>query len=295
MHVFLTGSTGWIGSLIARDLIEAGHQVTGLVRSADKADLLRPSGATPLIGEVSDLALLARAAGAADGVIHTAFGTDLTRIAAMAEEDRAAIEAMGEALLGSARPLIVTDGFLESTPEPATEDRRPPLDPNFPRASQQTAFALAERGVHASVVRNPRSVHGRGETHGFMPWLAAVARERGVSAWVGDGTARWPSVHRADAARLYRLALEKGARGEAWHAVAEEGVPFRAIAEALGRGLGLPSRSIPPEEAEAHFGPLALWVTHDGPASSAHTRAELGWTPVQPTLVEDIERPDYLG
>ena len=194
---------------------------------------------------------------------------------------------------GSARPIVVTSGFLHPTGETATEDERPAVMPTFPRASEQTAFALAERGLHACVVRNPRSVHGKGETHGFVPMLAAVAREKGVSAYVGDGANLWPSVHRLDAARVYRLALERGARGEAYHAVAEEGVPYRQIAEAIGRQLGVPAKSLTPEEAEAHFGPLATWVGNNGPASSEWTRTTLGWTPEQIGIVADIERPDY--
>jgi nucleoside-diphosphate-sugar epimerase len=293
MRVFLTGANGWIGSAIARDLIEAGHEVVGLVRSRDKGAALAALGGTPLVGSVGDLDLLRRAAGPADGVIHTAFGLDLARIADLAAEDRTAIETFGEVFAGSARPIVVTDGFLHRTGETAMETDRPAVTPAFPRASQQTAFALAERGLHASVVRNPRSVHGQGETHGFVPMLAAVARDRGVSAYIGDGANRWPSVHRLDAARVYRLALERGARGEAYHAVAEEGVPFRQIAEAISRQLGLPARSLTPTEAEAHFGPLATWVAHDGPASGAWTRRALGWSPEQPGIVADIERPDY--
>lgn len=165
--------------------------------------------------------------------------------------------------------------------------------PAFPRASQQTAFMLAERGLHASVVRNPRSVHGKGETHGFVPMLAAVAREKGVSAYVGDGANLWPAVHHLDAARVYRLALERGARGEAYHAVAEEGVPYREIAEAIGRQLGLPAKSLTPEEAQAHFGSLATWVANNGPASNEWTKKTLGWAPEQVGIVPDIEHPDY--
>lgn len=293
MRVFLTGAGGWIGSAIARDLLAAGHAVTGLVRSAEKGAALAAAGGTPLVGELGDGALLRRAAEGADGVIHTAFGLDLARIAALAEEDRSAIDAFGAVFAGSARPLVVTDGFLHLTGETALESDRPGVAPAFPRASQQTAFAWAARGLNASVVRNPRSVHGRGESHGFVPMLAAVARDRGVSAYVGDGRNLWPTVHRLDAARLYRLALERAACGAAYHAVAEEGVAFRAIAEAIGRQLGLPARSLTPPEAEAHFGPLATWVANDGPVSSAWTRQTLGWTPREIGILADIERPDY--
>jgi nucleoside-diphosphate-sugar epimerase len=191
------------------------------------------------------------------------------------------------------RPIVVTSGFLQTTGEKVTEDERPDVMPEFPRASEQTAFALAERGLNATVVRNPRSVHGKGETHGFVPWLAAVAREKGVSAYVGDGQNLWPSVHRLDAARVYRLAIERGARNEAYHAVAEEGVPYRHIAEAIGRQLGVPAKSLTKEEAEAHFGALAMWVGNNGPASNEWTRKTLQWEPEQPGIVEDIEQPDY--
>jgi nucleoside-diphosphate-sugar epimerase len=293
MHVVLTGASGWIGSAIARDLIAAGHSVTGLVRSPEKGAALAAAGGTPLVGDLGDMAMLRRAVEAADGVIHTAFGLDLSRIAALAEEDRSAIDVFGEAFAGSARPVVVTDGFLHLTGERAQESDRPAVTSAFPRASQQTAFGWAARGVNVSVVRNPRSVHGRGETHGFVPMLAAVAREKGFSAFVGDGLNLWPTVHRLDAARLYRLALERGACGAAYHAVAEEGVAFRAIAEALGRQLGLPVRSLNLPEAEAHFGPLATWVANDGPVSSIWTRQTLGWTPREVGIVADIERPDY--
>lgn len=295
MHVFLTGANGWIGSVIARELMAAGHSVVGLVRSQEKGAALLSAGGTVEIGELGDLGVLRRGAANADGIIHTAFGLDISRIEVLAAEDRTAIETFGEVFAGSARPIIVTDGFLHLTGEKALETDRPDLVPAFPRASQQTAFALAERGIHANVVRNPRSVHGRGEKHGFVPMLAGLAREKGVSAYVGDGANLWPAVHHLDAARVYRLALERGARGEAYHAVAEEGVCFREIAEAIGRQLGLPTKSITLKEAEAHFGPLATWVANNGPASNEWTKAALGWSPEQVGIVADIERPDYSG
>ena len=293
MRVFLTGASGWIGSVIARELREAGHSVTGLVRSKEKGAALTAAGVTPLIGSLGDLDVLRQGAMDADGIIHTAFGLDLSRINELADEDRIAIETFGEVFAGSKRPIIVTDGFLHLTGEKAVETDRPEIMPAFPRASQQTAFQLAERGVHANVVRNPRSVHGQGETHGFVPMLAAVARDKGVSAYVGDGTNLWPSVHRLDAARVYRLALERSARGEAYHAVSEEGVPYREIAEAIGRQLGIPTKSLTPDEAEVHFGPLAVWIGNNGPASHEWTAKTLGWKPEQVGIVADIERPDY--
>lgn len=295
MNVFLTGANGWVGSAIARDLLDAGHGVTGLVRSRPKADALADIGVTPVLGSIGDLDLLRRVAGQADGVVHTAFGIDFAQIKEMSEEDRAAIEALGDALAGSDRPLLVTSGLgLLPQGEVWEEDRRPPVNPQFPRATEQTAFALAERGVRASVVRLSRSTHGLGETHGFVPMLAAVAREKGVSAWVGDGDNLWLAVHRLDAARLFRLALERAVGGEAYHAVAES-VPFRSIAEAIGRQLGIPSRALRPEEAEGHFGPLAMWVAGHGPATSAWTRQVLGWSPREIDLLADIDRPDYYA
>ncbi len=293
MRVFLTGASGWIGSVIARDLLAAGHSVVGLVRSENKGMGLASAGGTPLIGALGDLDVLRRGAANADGIIHTAFGLDISRIGELAAEDRIAIETFGEVFAGSARSIIVTSGFLGLTGQTATEADRPDVMPAFPRASEQAAFELAERGLHASVVRNPRSVHGKGETHGFVPMLAAVARDKGTSAYVGDGANLWPSVHRQDAARVYRLALERGALGEAYHAVAEVGVPYREIAEAIGRQLGLPAKSLMPEQAEVHFGPLATWVANNGPASNEWTRKTLGWTPEQIGIVADIERPNY--
>ncbi len=293
MRVLLTGANGWIGSMIVRELLGAGHAVVGLVRTKENAEAIAGDGVTPLIGSIEDLDALRQAAADVDGIIHTAFGLDLSKIHELAAQDRAAIETFGAAFAGSERPLVVTSGFLRTGGAKVTEHERPPVIPEFPRASEQAALALAERGIHAMVVRNPRSVHGTGERHGFVPMLAAVAREKGVSAYVGDGQNLWPSVHRRDAARVYRLALERGGRNEAFHAVAEEGVPFRQIAEAIGRQLDVPARSIDAEEAAVHFGPLAMWVRNHGPASSQWTRTVLGWEPSEVGLVRDIERPDY--
>jgi nucleoside-diphosphate-sugar epimerase len=294
MRVFLTGANGWIGSAIARELLCAGHSVTGLVRSKDKGLALAAAGGTPIVGDMQDLDVIRAGTKDADGVIHTAFGLDITTIKDLAKEDREAIQAFGDVFAGSDRPIIVTSGVLLTPPgETFSESARPPVSPDFPRASEQTAFALAERGLRASVVRNPRSVHGAGERHGFVPMLAAVAREKGVSAYIGEGGNLWPAVHRLDAARVFRLALERGARGEAYHAIAEEGVAFRLIAEAIGRQLGLPATSLTPEEGKAHFGGLAMWVAGNGPASNHKTRAALGWEPREVSLLSDIERPNY--
>ena len=293
MRVFVTGATGWVGSAVVPELIAAGHQVTGLVRSEQKAEALRTVGAEPLLGSLGDLDTLKRAASAADGIIHLAFGSDFSNIVEVAKEDRQAIEAFGEVYRGSERPVIGTSGFFFAPPgECFTEDMPlPPIIPEFPRASEQTAFAIAERGVRATWVRLPRSVHGLGERHGFVPMLAGVVREKGVSAYVGDGQNLWPSVHRLDAARLFRLALEHGGQGGPFHAVADEGVPFRQIAEALGEQLGVPTKSISAEEAAGHFGPIAMFVAGNGPASSARTRARLGWERREPGLIRDINRP----
>ena len=294
MRVFLTGANGWIGSAIVRELRDAGHTIVGLVRSKEKGEALAEAGITPLIGGLDDRDLIRAAASEADGIIHTAFGLDLTKIAEMAAEERLAIQTFGDVFAGSDRPIVVTGGVLLTAPgEVFIEDARPPVASAFPRASEQTAFALAEGGIRACVVRNPRSVHGQGERHGFVPMLAAVARETGFSAYVDEGRNLWPAVHRLDSARVYRLALERGTRGAAYHAIAEDGVPFREIAEAIGRQLGVPARSLTSEEAETHFGGLAMWVAGHGPASSRQTRDDLGWEPREMSLIADIERPDY--
>ncbi len=297
MRVFITGANGWVGSALIPDLIAAGHRVTGLVRSEQKAEALRAASAEPLLGSLGDVEKLRRAAAEADGVVHLAFGIDFSKIVELAAEDRRAIEVFGEVYAGSARPVIVTSGFgLLPEGEVFTEDGPlAPIIPEFPRASEQTAAAIAAQGVRATWVRLPRSVHGLGERHGFVPMLAGVAREKGVSAYVGDGQNLWPSVHRLDAARVFRLALEHGAQGGPFHAVADEGVPFRQIAEAMGKQLGVPTRSLSAEEAAGHFGPLAPWVAGNGPASSARTQARLGWKPEQPSLLHDIGQPGYYA
>lgn len=294
MRVFLTGATGWIGSAIARDLLADGHHVTGLVRSKEKGEAFAVAGGTPVIGSLGDLDTVRDAAGDCDAIVHTAFGLDMSKLEEMAEEETRTIHAFGEAFAGSDRPIIVTGGVLLSEPgDVFREDARPPVNPAFPRASEQSAFALADRGFKVMVVRNPRSVHGQGEDHGFVPMLAAIARDKGFSAWVGKGDNLWPAVHRLDCARVYTLALDRGTGGEAYHAIAEQGVPFRAIAEAIGRQLGLPSRSIAPDEAQTHFGGIAMFAAGNGPASSERTRATLGWQPREGGIIADIERPDY--
>ncbi len=277
MRIFVTGATGFIGTAIVRELIDAGHQVLGLARSEAAARSLVAAGADVHRGSLDDLESLRSGATAADGVIHTAFIHDFSNYGPAAEADRRAIETLGSALAGSDRPLIVTSGTLLAQRRGLLATEEDAHDPNFPRKSEDAALALAERGVRASVLRLPPSVHGNGD-HGFVPQLITVAREKGVSAFMGDGLNRWPAVHRLDAAHLYRLALEKGSAGATYHGVAEEGIPTREIAEAIGRGLNVPVVSKSQEAAADHFGWIARFFAIDGPASSAQTRQRLGWS-----------------
>jgi nucleoside-diphosphate-sugar epimerase len=289
MRVFVTGATGFIGAAVVRELIGAGHQVLGLTRSdAGAADLLA-AGAEVHRGSLEDLDSLARGAAAADGVIHLAFNHDFSKFVENCETDRLAIQTLGAALAGSDRPLIVTSGTaIAVTPgRPTTEDD-PPNAPMPRVASEQAAASLAAQGARVSVVRLPQ-VHDP-LRQGLVSYLIATAREKGVSAYVGDGLNRWPAAHRLDVARLYRLALEAGSAGVRYNAVAEEGVPLKDIAEAIGRGLNIPVVSLSAEEASGHFGWLAMFVGGDAPASSALTRERLGWRPTGPGLMADLAR-----
>jgi nucleoside-diphosphate-sugar epimerase len=293
MRVFVTGATGFVGSAVVRDLIDAGHQVLGLSRSDAGAKSLVAGGAEVHRGDLEDLDSLRSGAADSDGVIHCGFIHDFSRFVEICEVDRRAIEALGDALAGSDRPLIITSGtgMGNAAPgEPATEDHFNPNHPNPRRASELAGVSVAERGVKVLVVRLPQ-VHDP-EKQGLISYLIAVAREKGVSAYVGDGQNRWPAVHRLDAARLYRLALEKGAKkgavGARYHAVGEEGIPAKEIAEALGRGLKMPVVSKTLEEAGAHFGWLGAFVGMDMPASSALTQKWLGWRPTGVGLLADL-------
>src|SRR6202171_4825208 len=293
MRVFVTGATGFIGSAVVRELIDAGHQVLGLARSDAAAKSLLVAGADVHRGSLEDLESLRSGAAAADGVIHTAFIHDFSNYGPAAEADRRAIETLGEALAGSDRPLIITSGTLLAQRQGslATEEDAP--NPSFPRKSEEAALALVARGVRASVMRLPPSVHGNGD-HGFVPTLIGIAREKGVSAYVGDGLNRWPAVHRLDAAHLYRLVLEKGTAGATYHRLADEGVPTREVREVIGRHLSVTVVSKSREEAADHFGWIALFFGMDGPASSAQTQERLGWQPVQPGLIADLNAEHYF-
>jgi len=296
MRVFVTGSTGFIGSAIINELLAAGHQVLGLARNDAAGDALARLGVEAHRGDLLDTQSLAAGARACDGVIHTAFIHDFSNFKASCEIDRSAIEALGAALVGSDHPLIVTSGTALVKPgQLATEEDVPAFDSIvFPRiASEEAAASVAARGVRVSVVRLSPSVHGDGD-HGFVPIVIGIAREKGVSAYVGDGHNRWSAVHRLDAAALFRLALEKATAGARFHGVAEEGIAFQDIAQVIGRRLNIPVVAKSPEEAADHFGWFAHFAALDCPASSAQTRERLGWRPTQPGLIPDLNRARYF-
>lgn len=297
MRVFVTGATGFVGSAVVEDLIQAGHQVLALVRGDEAAAKVALAGAEAHRGDLSAPDTLAAAALACDGVIHTAFIHDFSNMAESARTDLAAIEAIGAALASSGKPFVVTSaiGVLPAGRPVSENDAATPGSAGAHRVpSEQAALALAGRGVRATVVRLPPSVHGDGD-HGFVPALIGVARKQGVSAYIGDGMNRWPAVHRRDAARLYRLALEGGVAGTAYHGVAEDGVVTRHIAEVIGRRLNLPVVGITDEQVTGHFGWLGRFFGSDWLASSALTRQGLGWRPVHPGLLEDLDRAAYFS
>lgn len=295
MRIFLTGATGFIGSALVPELIHAGHQVLGLTRSDAGAQSLVAAGAEVHHGDLEDLESLRNGAAMSDGVIHTAFDHDFSKFLENCEKDRRAIEAIGGALTGSNRPLLITSGtgMGNTVPgQPATEDAVNLDHPNPRVASEKAGAAVLATGVNVSVVRLPQ-VHDQLK-QGLITYLVATAREKGVSAYVGDGLNRWPAAHVLDTARLYRLALEKQEAGSRYHAVAEEGIPVREIAEIIGQGLKVPVVSLSPQQALAHFGWLGAFMGFDMPASSAQTQQKLDWHPAGPGLIADLEQMRYL-
>ncbi len=306
MRVFVTGASGWIGSAVVPELIGAGHQVTGLARSDASAAALTAAGVEVHRGTLDDLDSLRNAAAASDGVIHLAFKHDIAfsgDFEGAADADRRAVETFGEALAGSDQPFVIASGTLGlASGRVATEQDGHGSDPavaawgSGPRTRLATAelvLSFASRGVRSSVVRLPPTNHGDGD-NGFMAALVGIARDKGVSGYIGDGTNRWPAVHRLDSAHLFRLALEKAPAGSTLHAVADEGVPIRDIAEVIGRHLDLPVVSIAPEDAAGHFSWLAGFLAADSPASSTLTRELMGWHPTQPGLIDDLDKGHYF-
>ena len=293
MRIFMTGAPGFIGSALIPQLIQAGHQVLGLTRSEAGAETLRALGAEVKYGNIEDLDSLRDGTAQSDGVIHLAFNHDFSQFEKNAADDRKAIEAMGEVLVGSNRPFVITSGTgIAANVDGKSSTEESPVLIWIPRAAAETLMQeLAARGVVTSVVRLPQ-VHDT-RKQGLVPYVTAVAREKGVSAYIGDGSNRWPAAHVSDVARLYRLAFEKAEAGAVYHAVGEEGVSMKAIAEALGRGLKVPVVSIKPEETDAHFGWLGRFAGHNMPSSSTLTQQKLNWKPTGPGLIADLDGMDY--
>lgn len=296
MRVFVTGATGFVGSAVVQELLNAGHTVLGLVRSNASADKLKAAGAEPIHGTIEDIDVIKRGASECDGVLHLAFNHDFTKYEESCANDVKAIEAIGDVLAGTGKPFVVTSGTLGLRMRPiATEDEiKDPKALSSPRGlSEIRATELASKGVRSSILRLSPSTHDT-DVMGFVTMLINIAKEKGVSAYVGDGTQRWPAVHKLDAAKLYLLALEKGSGGRAYHAVGEQGVAIKDIAEAIGRKLNLSVVSKSPEEAGEHFGFLSWPLSIDNPTSSEKTQKELGWTPTHAGLLEDIEKGTYV-
>lgn len=297
MRIFVTGATGFVGSAVVRELLDTGHEVLGLARSETATDSLRAIGARAHRGDLDDFDSLRGGVALSDAVIHTAFNHDFSQFQANCETDRRVINALGGALAGSDRPLIVTSAIgILPVGERVSEETMPAYGSNaHPRAaSEEAADAAARTGVNVSVVRLPPSVHGEGD-HAFVPTLIRIARDKGASAYIGEGLNRWPAVHRLDAARVYRLVLEKGTEpGTRYHAVAEEGIPFRDIATVIGNGLDVPVIAKTPEEGAGHFGWFAHFAAMDIEASSARTKKQLDWQPNMPSLIKDLDGPHYF-
>jgi nucleoside-diphosphate-sugar epimerase len=306
MRVFVTGASGWIGSAVVPELIDAGHQVTGLARSDASAAALAAAGAQVHRGTLDDLDGLRSAAAASDGVIHLAFKHDIAfsgDFQGAADADRRAVETFGEALAGSDRPFLIASGTLGLSPGRMATERDGHgsgsdtaawgSGPEARRATAELTLSFASRGIRSSVVRLPPTNHGDGD-NGFMATLVAIARAKGVSGYLGDGSNRWPAVHRLDSAHLFRLALEQAPAGSTLHAIDDEGVPIRAVAEVIGRHLDLPVVAIAPEDAGEHFSWLATFIGMDSPASSTLTRELLGWHPTHPGLIDDLDKGHYF-
>ena len=296
MRIFITGATGFVGSAVVDELLGAGHQVLGLARSVASASSLSAKGADVLRGDLADLESLRRGAKESDAVIHTAFNHDFSKFADNADDDARAIETIGAVLEGSERPLLVTSGLAFVAPGrlAVESDAAPVVSASFPRASEASALKLVARGLRAGTVRLPPSVHGDGD-HGFVPFLVNLAREKGEAGYVDEGNNRWPAVHRLDAARVYRLAIERGAKDGVYHAIAEEGIPFKEIAGVIGKQLDVPVRGKRGSAAQDYFGWFAMFAGMDVPASSAATRERLGWKPEKRGLLADMQQAGYFA